>query len=155
MTSAQADLRRVQATYYAAYIAAVAKPGNKSAVNHLLGVYSEGSPGARDIKARMEGLAHKGYAAKAGPKGYFVVQAVEVASVDEGTAARVTVCAYYDGVTYDTKHDGPDGKPITISDSVESSRTRFRYVRQAGAWRLVGGDVLKSWMGENRCPPKQ
>jgi hypothetical protein len=154
LTRAEADLRQVQATYYAAYIAAVAKPGDKSAVDRLLNVYSSGSPGARDIEARMEGLAHKGYAAKAGPKGYFVVQDVDVSSVVEGASARLTVCAYYDGVTYDTKHDGPDGKPITISDTAESSQTRFRYVHEGGSWRLVGGDVLKSWTGENRCPPK-
>jgi hypothetical protein len=154
LDQARSDLRKAQSAYYDAYLAAAAAPGNARAVNRLLAVYQEGSPGAKDIKKRMKLLADNGFAARPGPKGYFVVQRIDVSSVADGATAQVETCSYYDGVTYDTKNDGPDGEPITVDDTTESGRTRFRYVNQAGAWKLVGGDVLKTWTGENRCPAK-
>jgi hypothetical protein len=99
-------------------------------------------------------LADNGFAARSGPKGYFVIQSVSVTSVSDGASASSTVCTYDDGVTYDAKHKGPDGKPITVDDSISSAQTRFRYIRQVGTWKLVGGDVLKTWMGENHCSSK-
>ena len=155
LAQAKIDLRKVQSTYYASYIGAAAKPSSKSAVDRLLNVYESGSPGAKGVAARMKSLARDGFAAKPGPDGYFVVESVTVASVAEDAPARVVVCTYYDGTTYDTRHNGPDGKPVTVNDTAESGRTRFRYVRRAGEWKLVGGDVLKSWTGGNHCPAEK
>ena len=84
----------------------------------------------------------------------FVVQKVDVSSVAEGATAKVLVCTYDDGVTYDAKHDGPDGKPIAIDDSISSARTAFAYQREGGAWKITGGDVQKTWAGENHCTSK-
>jgi hypothetical protein len=151
LAKAEGDVRAAQAAYYAAYMAAVAKPGNSRLVDRLLGVYQSGSPGQRGMKKYIKALATNGFAAQKGPKSTFVVQSVDVSSVAEGAKASAVVCTYDDGVTYDAKHDGPDGKPIVIDDSVSSARTKFGYVLQAGQWKLTGGDVTKTWAGVNRC----
>jgi hypothetical protein len=69
---------------------------------------------------------------------------VKVSSVDDGSAAQVLVRTFDDGVTHDAKRHAPDGKTIIVDDSISSARTRFRYVRVVGTWKLVGGEVLKS-----------
>jgi hypothetical protein len=68
------------------------------------------------------------------------------------TEATVTVCTFDDGVIYDTRHTGPDGKPVVVNDEATSGRSRVSYVRQDGKWLLRGGDVVASWKGANRCP---
>jgi hypothetical protein len=151
---AKADLRSAQAAYYSAYMAAAAKPSNDAAVQRLLNVYKQGSPGQRGMRKYMKTLAKSGFAARSGPESTFVVQKVNVSSVAEGATASVLVCTYDDGVTYDAKHDGPDGKPIVIDDSISSARTTFAYQREGGSWKITGGDVQKTWAGENHCTSK-
>jgi len=138
----RADLRAAQDTYYRAYLDAVADPKNTQRVARLLAVYVPGSPGARDIASRMKGLADRSFAGRRGPRGYHIVEQIDVSSLPPGGRATVTACTYDDGVVYDTAHKGPDGKPITVNDTVVSGRTRFRWVEQDGTWKLQGGDVL-------------
>jgi len=154
LEQARSDLRAAQETYYRAYLDAVADPKNTQRVARLLAVYVPGSPGVRDIAARLKGLADRSFAGRHGPRGYYVVEQIDVSSLPPGGKATVTACTYDDGVVYDTVHKGPDGKPVTVNDTVVSGRTRFRWVEQGGNWKLQGGDVLATWKGENRCPAK-
>lgn len=151
LIKAESDLRAAQARYYSAYMAAVAKPNNAQVVDRLLGLYTEDSPARRSMKRYVKTLAVNGFAGRPGRESGFSVKSVQVSSVAEGATAKVMVCTYDDGVTYDTRHDGPDGKPIIIDDSVSSASTRFRYSLQAGKWKLTGGEVVKTWAGENHC----
>jgi hypothetical protein len=150
----RADLRSAQETYYRAYLDAVADPKNTQRVSRLLAVYVHGGQGAQDIAARMKGLADRSFAGRPGPRGYYIVERLDVSSLPPDGKAMVTACTYDDGVVYDTAHKGPDGKPITVNDTVVSGRTRFRWVEQGGTWKLQGGDVLATWKGENRCAAK-
>jgi hypothetical protein len=154
LAQAERDLRAAEDVYFAAYDAAIADPGNERVVDRLLALYVPGSAGAREIQARMAGLASRGFAGRPGPEGYFVVEDVDVSSVAEGAKATVTICAFDDGVVYDTRNKGPDGKPIVVNDAVESGRTKSNFLKQNGEWRLVGGDVVQSWKGVNRCGPR-
>jgi hypothetical protein len=153
LVQADNDLRAVVAAFDRAYRAAVAEPGNTRVVDRLLGLYVPGSQGARDMRSRMDGLARSRFAGRPGPSGYVVVEKVDVPSVVEGTRATVTVCTFDDGQIVDTAHNGPDGKPVIVNDTVESGRTRVSVLRRNGAWQLLGGDVLNTWKGVNRCPP--
>jgi hypothetical protein len=152
LAGAEQELRAAEAAWYRAYQSAVADPGSERTVDRLLELYVPNGRGRRDIAARMDGLADRGYAGRPGPKGYQVVEDVSVDSVADGARAVVTVCSFDDGIVIDTRNDGPDGKPITVDDDVVGGRTKDRWVRQDGAWRLEGGDVVEQWKGDNRCP---
>jgi hypothetical protein len=148
-----AALRAAEADYFRLYAAALARPDDEAAVDALLAIYAPGGAGVEDMRARMKGLADRGYAGRPGPDGYFVVERTSVPSAAEGARATVTVCVFDDAVVYDTEHEGPDGKPVVVNDKVESTRTEVRWIRQGGTWRLEGGDVVERWPGVNRCPP--
>jgi hypothetical protein len=148
------ELAAAQADYYTAYAAAVASPSDRGRVRRLLGVYTPESPARPVIAARMKALADRRLAGRSGPKGYYVIEKLDVATLPPRGKATTTVCTYDDGVLYDAAHKGPDGQEIVVNDDVKSGRTRFYWVQQKGAWKLQGGDVLKTWEGENRCPAK-
>jgi hypothetical protein len=154
LTQAKSDLRKAQATYYATYTAAVANPNDRQAVDRLRSLYQRGSPAERGMSKFMKTFALDGLKAKAGPKGYFVVERVDVSSVAEGAKANVTVCTYHDSVTYDARHNGPDGRPVTVDDTIFSARSSFRYIHLGNSWKFYNGGVIKLWTGKNLCPAK-
>jgi hypothetical protein len=151
---ARRDLAAAQEGYYQAYIGAVASPGDRGRIRRLLSVYTTESPARVVMAARIKGLADRRLAGRAGPDGYYVVERVDVTSLPPRGEATTTVCTYDDGVLYDAARKGPDGQEIVVNDEIESARTRFLWVQQKGAWKLRGGDVVKTWEGGNRCPAK-
>lgn len=148
----RADLRRAHVLFDAAYLAAVAAPGNKDRLRTLLAVYVPGSVAAQAMQQRIDDLARQGLAGRTGPRGYFVIEDIDVASADEGATAKLTVCTFDDGVVFDTRHTGPDGQPVVVNDAVVSRRAIETWLRHDGRWLLRAGLESATWRGQNRCP---
>jgi hypothetical protein len=150
VSAAEKELRAAEAAYFRAYDLAVSDPGDADRVGRLLNLYVPKGAGQREMRGRMKDLSDRGFAGRRGPAGYQVVEDVVLTAGE--SRAVVTVCDFDDGVLYDTKHEGPDGKPIVVDDEPVSGRTKDRWVRQDGRWLLEGGDPVEEWKGENRCP---
>jgi len=146
------EVAAVQSAYFRAYEAALAVPGDVRRVERLLSLYTSDGPGRGGIAARMRGFADRQVAGRPGPKGYYLIEETRVANLPPRGRATATVCTYDDAVLYDAARRGQGGKEIVINDDVSSTRARFRWVQEDGAWKLDGGEVVDRWEGENRCP---
>jgi len=148
----RASLRSAQVAATAAYRAAVARPGSKETVARLLAWYVPGGLGHKGLAARMKNLAADGFAGRLGPKGYQVIEDIQIGA--SGSNGAVTICTYDDGVLYDTHLSDADGTPVIVNDDVVSRRTVTHWVHHSDGWQQTVANVIESWHGANHCPAK-
>jgi hypothetical protein len=147
------EIAAAQEGYYRSYLAAAAAPGDQSRVGDLLGRYTPTSKPGTAVRDRMSSLASRGFTGRAGSGSYYVIEKIDVVGLPPAGRAVETVCGYDDSVIYDARRKAPDGREIVVDDTPTSGRTRITWVQQDG-WKIDQAEVLGTWEGENRCPPR-
>ncbi|MBL7498269.1 hypothetical protein I6A84_27490 [Frankia sp. CNm7] len=151
----RAAVTAAQKQYYDAYRAAMANPRDQVLVEALLAVYVDGSVPARNIRGDVAWLAERGYVIRPSADDYYVIEDIHVDAPPPAGRATATVCGYDTGTVIDGVNRAPDGKDIVVNNTPASGRTRLIWVEQGdGTWKIDGGELVDSWEGENRCPPR-
>ncbi len=151
IAEAEQTIRAATRRYDAAYLAAVADPGNPAKTQPLLALYTAGSPERDRVEKFVQTFSSRGWAARPGGAGHQSIENVKIVSLPPKGHAETTTCTYDDGIVFDAVNKAPGGHEIIVNDAKQSYRTAWDWVSDAGTWKISDATTVQTWMDADQC----